>query len=273
MVRSLQRLPIPVINLNPKYAGRLPTITQNNPAAGRLAAEYFRRRGFSNFAFHGYQVDTILDDCRDAYREAVSAAGEPCRYFEFDSRSLPRKLDHFRHYMGHLRQWLRRLPKPVAIFASDAILGRDTANVCGDSGIHVPDEVAILAIGRAPLFCEVTHPELSQIDQNWPQIARKAAETLRAAMAGGPLPREALYVDPIGVVERHSTNTLAIGNDEVTAALVVKDLERRLDILKAVVTAERLGCILHLFRVCRENLAETLGVGELLATPCDRFRA
>jgi hypothetical protein len=37
--------------------------------------------------------------------------------------------------------------------------------------------------------------------------------------------------------------------------------------------SEGLGCILHLFRILGANLAKSLGIRELLATPWDRLRA
>ena len=219
MVRRLRRSRVPAVNVNPAYADRLPTVAQNHPAAGRLAAEYFRRCGFTNFGFHGYQVDTILDDCRDAYRDTIAGFGGECRYFEFDNRGLKRKHDHLLEYMRHLRRWLQRLPKPIAVLVNDAIFGRDTANACADSGIHVPDEVAILCVGRSPLYCEVTRPELSQLDQGWERIALLAAECLDRMIHGETPLQTPRYLEPIGIVERHSTNAMAIDDANVSAAL------------------------------------------------------
>ena len=51
-------------------------------------------------------------------------------------------------YEDDLVDWLKALPKPVAILACNDIRGQQVVNACGEAGIRVPDEVAVLGVIR-----------------------------------------------------------------------------------------------------------------------------
>ena len=63
-----------------------------------------------------------------------------------------------------LAEWLRGLPKPVALLACSDLRGQQVVTVCDQAGIVVPDEVAVLGIDNDDVLCELCNPPLSSID-------------------------------------------------------------------------------------------------------------
>ena len=92
-------------------------------------------------------------------------------------------------YAGELAEWLHGLPKPLALLACNDMRGQQVVTVCEQSGIAVPDEVAVLGIDNDDVQCELCNPPLSSIDPNIEQISYEAAALLDRMMRGEPPPR------------------------------------------------------------------------------------
>ncbi len=102
-------------------------------------------------------------------------------------------------------EWLRQLPKPTAVLASNDIPARTLCQICRLSGLRVPDDVAILGVDNDPHECRLTSPPLSSVEIPAHAIGRLAAETLDRLMRGVRLPSGPMSLDPGGVVAREST--------------------------------------------------------------------
>lgn len=101
--------------------------------------------------------------------------------------------------------WLRKLPKPAAVLASNDIPARALCQICRLSGLRVPEDVAILGVDNDPYECRLTSPLLSSIGIPSHAIGRRAAETLDGLMRGKRSGAASVYLDPGGVVAREST--------------------------------------------------------------------
>lgn len=85
--------------------------------------------------------------------------------------------------------------------------------------IAVPDEVAVLGVGDNRILCESTSPTLSSIDPHGVQTGYQAARLLDEKMQGIPLPKLPIWIPPVGVVTRQSTDAIAVDHPDFIQAL------------------------------------------------------
>jgi LacI family transcriptional regulator len=220
LARQIESLGVPVVNVSWSVVPgtQLPQVLADEGAISRLATEHFQERGFWHFAYVGCSDQlNYIDRCGPMFAEAVARFGcdcvrfQPRRTRQVVARRVPR--------LEELAAWLKGLPKPVAILAWDAVRGRLVTEACWKSGIHVPEEVAVLAGYNDDLMCEISMPPLSGVNQCPERVGYAAAELLDGMMRGRRPPRRPRYIRPAGVVTRRSTDTLAYDDPELVAAI------------------------------------------------------
>ena len=118
-----------------------------------------------------------------------------------------------------LPDWLKHLPKPIAIFSSYDIPARELCDCCLELGIDVPGEVSILGVNNDDVVCELGRPPISSIDIPGIQIGFQAANMLDELLQGKKLEAKSRFLPPLCIVERQSTNIVAIDDHEISAAL------------------------------------------------------
>ena len=188
----------------PALAGRVPHIAEDNHAIGRLAAGHLTRTGVRRFAYFGPADAQNSRDRRDAFVAAVEAAGfavEPHEETE------------------GLTAWLRGLRMPGAVFCFNDRAARLALDACGRFGLRVPEEIAVLGVDDDPLFTAFSSPPLSSIETGMHGVGSLAAEALHRMLASGERPPDPPPVGPVRLVERQSTDVLAIEDAEVAAAV------------------------------------------------------
>jgi len=117
--------------------------------------------------------------------------------------------------------WLRELPKPIGIMAFDDAAAHDLAAACLDADIGVPEHVAIIGVNNDDLLCESAWPPLSSIEADFSRMGYVAAKHLDAILRGEKLAPELRFVKlpPLGVVQRQSTDVLAVDDPNLADAL------------------------------------------------------
>ena len=180
--RRLSRLRRPIVDtafwiVHP----RIPVVDVDNLAVGRMAAEYLLSLGFCHFAFFGnvaaysgLREKAFVQRLTESGVRAAVFHGEPLR--QMSSPTNWKKMD------AQTRRWLHRLPKPVAMFVCNDATARILADLCGQLGLHVPDEVALLGVDDDQLECLLTSPPLSSIAIPGERIGYEAAKLLDRAM-------------------------------------------------------------------------------------------
>jgi LacI family transcriptional regulator len=118
-----------------------------------------------------------------------------------------------------LAAWIKALPRPIGIMAAYDIRGRQVLDVCRELGIHVPDQAAVIGVDNDELLCDFASPSLSSVRPNAVRTGYEAAALLDRLMRGERLAATAILVPPLGVVTRGSTDTLAIDDAEISAAV------------------------------------------------------
>ncbi len=219
LVRACQDLRIPLVDLNdtPPLPG-IPKIRPDNVVIGHLGAEHFLERGFHHFAFAGFINVHWARERRDGFVEALRLAGQVCDVLDVE---WPGNLTPFwdESQTTVLADWLRRLPKPVAVMSCNDLRALQLIAAAHTAGFLVPEEVAVLGANNDSVRCDLCYPPLSSVAANPFQIGYAAAECLDQLMSGLPAPQLDLRIDPVGVATRHSTDVLAISDRNVAAAL------------------------------------------------------
>ena len=199
----------------------VPLIEVDHQAVGRLAAEHFLERQFVHFGFLGSTWAHSSKVRKAGFSSRLAKAGY--RVLSCHAEYLPRLslTADWQQVDDKVYQWLHDLPKPVGILACNDPPARYLAEACRQLGFRVPDTVALLGVDNDELECGLTKPPLSSIALPGEQIGYEAARLLDRLMSGKKPPKRPRIFAPLGVVTRQSTDTMAIEDVIVAAALGV----------------------------------------------------
>ncbi|MBN1393877.1 MAG: substrate-binding domain-containing protein, partial [Pirellulales bacterium] len=111
------------------------------------------------------------------------------------------------------------LPKPLGVMACNDVRGRQIIEACALGGLSVPHDVAVVGVDEDPLLSELSNPPLSSVALNAEQGGYQAAKLLDDLMSGRQKRRQTLFVEPLWVVTRLSTDVFAVEDREVAAAV------------------------------------------------------
>ena len=208
----------------PGFAG----VDQNARLVGQMAARHFIEHRFTNFAFCGYNGRRYSDDRRNAFVRCLKLNHYGCECYRTPSTALKDFEDSvvMREHFGmpsdakSLSRWIRRLPKPVAVFCAHDMRAYQLSEICRAEGLRVPDEVAILGCDDDELVCQFTDPPISSIDQNAVGIGYAAADALQRMFDSPSAVPPTAKVKPLRLVERESTRTYPLSPKWLSDALV-----------------------------------------------------
>ena len=198
---------------------RYPCVVWDSTAIGRMAADYFLERHYTQFAFVGdtYPETYWSVERERSFRKALRAAGHrTCHVYGPCSDAEQRDWAAERPRM---ETWLKALPKPIALFAPNDRRGKQVLDACMDAGVAVPDEVAVLGVDNDEWICEASVPTLSSIQCDPKPAGYRIAEHLDRLMRGAKLKKREFLVEPIRVVTRQSTDWMAIADQQMARAL------------------------------------------------------
>jgi LacI family transcriptional regulator len=224
LLQTIQKLAIPTVDLLSRYeVPGIPHVGQNDRAIARLAGEHLRERGFRCFAYCGFAGAGYSARRRDAFVAWAREAGFEPRVYEgtpdaanVDTGTL--------EALGLLREsalqtWVGSLPRPVALLACNDARGQHVLTACRACGIRVPEELAIVGVDNDEVLCDLADPPLSSVIPATERIGYEGAALLDRLMRGRRPPARPLLFDPLGVMTRLSTDTLAVEDRLVAAAL------------------------------------------------------
>jgi LacI family transcriptional regulator len=206
-------VPLIALDVNTKLKG-IPEILCNNQRIGQMAAEHLLECGFSHFAFCGFDHLTWSQQRCDSFRQTVEHAGHPCNIYEQSQKGVVQSWT--REYLS-IVDWLAALPKPLGLMACNDDRGQQILEACKIAGFSVPEEIAVVGADNDQLECALTAPPLSSVSLNLEKAGYQTAETMDKLFQGKK-PGD-IIVDPIQVVRRQSTDIVAAGDSDVSAAL------------------------------------------------------
>ncbi len=199
-------------------------LTSDSTGAAYMAARCLLEKKLVNFAFVGYPFQSWSAKREVAFTNAIREAGyathayrPPLRF----GRALPWESEE-----PILRKWLKQLPKPIGIMACNDQRGREVLDACESAQIRAPEEVAVVGVDADELFCELCSPPLTSVALNSEKGGFLAAKTLDEMMKGVEPEVKHILVEPVGVVERRSSNIVLVDDEDVAEALRIIHTER-----------------------------------------------
>ena len=221
----------------------IPNITGDYIRTGKMAAEYFLAKGFTNFGFFGYNGVCWSDERCESFRSRLEkTAPEGMTFHMYDGQNI----DNMWYYdQSELTGWLKGLPKPIAIMSCDDNQGNILIQACDLCGINVPFDVAIIGVDNDEILCNMTNPSMSTINVDI-EGGGAAAAAMAAKMVNDPAYRgEDIVLQPLTVVERLSSSLFATNDKEVLMALrfIQANIDTKIsvtDILSCVPISRRL---------------------------------
>ena len=213
---SSRRLPVVGFGFAPSHALR-PRVSADGGACGRMAAEYFLCRGFRQLAFVGKGHVANARAMAAAFAEAAAGAAVPCEVRM--EPKLPVRHPPLERYLEEVISWLRGLLKPAGLMIFSDILGNRITQACEMGGWHIPQDISLVSVGNNEHRCAISTPALSSIDVDPERIGREAAQVVDAMLKGGKRRRDEILVPPAAVVERGSSDVIAVGDPPVAAAI------------------------------------------------------
>jgi len=197
----------------------IPLVHVNNTLIGGAAAEHLLERGLRQFGFCGFSELNWAEQRRLAFEQAVAAAGCPCRFFRIPLHT--RSDSSWETQQERLAAWIQRLPKPIGIMACYDPVGQKILEACRRADVVVPDQVAVVGVDNDETICDVCNPPLSSVIANHARVGYEAAVLLDRLMHGARTPKRSCWIEPTGVAVRHSSDTVAVGDEDVVAALTL----------------------------------------------------
>ena len=217
--------PTPVVFFNQSFenlSSHCFTIRHDSKSTGVLAARELLLHGIPNFAYIPAPTNPFWSQERElGYADALSLNGKGCLRFSW-ARGTVGATEKTRS----LQAFLRKLPKPCAVFAANDAIGAEVITAARLSDIAIPDDIAVLGVDNSSDICEHTNPTLSSIEPDFRRGGNLAMLMLLAIMREGKSfrgSRQRTFGD-LRIVRRLSTKRLQRADPIVTRAL---DLIRR----------------------------------------------
>lgn len=215
MVKHLKSCKLPTVNVSSlTFKGSdFPRVTIDWPTAAELAETHFRERSLQNFAYAGPLYLSYVREHENAFEKKLAESGTPCHVFKPEGHEFKENRDNA--YTAQLIPWLKSLPKPVGIFTWGFQIGRDIITACRKADIVVPHDVAVLGGDYDELLSDACLPALSGIVTPARQIGYQAMKILHSLIQGIPPPASTVFIKPLEIEDRMSTEMLAINDPRI----------------------------------------------------------
>jgi len=195
-------------------------VLEDHAHAAQLVAEHFLSRGFSNFMFYSDTANWSYDERGRGFVDALRKADHACVWLKWHDSSL---YHTDREQWNRKRVWLaaelKKLPKPLAVFAASDQQALDVMEAAEIAGVTVPDQIALVGAENYLLAADAMQIPVSSVDTNLETLGYRGAELLDRLMKGKPIPKEPTRIPAAGVVVRKSSDLLAVEHPGVSRSL------------------------------------------------------
>ena len=203
----LNDLDIPIVlQNNSDRSNVFSNLTGDYDSTGRMAADYFRKKLYTEYAFFGIK-DIVWSEerCKGYKEEVLKNNGNFYSYVE----------DLSGDNRENILEWLKCLPKPIALFCCDDAHAQFITETCKIAGINVPDDIAILGVDDDELLCSISDPPISSIEMNVEQGGYTTCKKLHDLILSNSKNPFNVWINPLGIKERASTSILNVVDPHV----------------------------------------------------------
>jgi LacI family transcriptional regulator len=226
MEAVIVRTGLPCVDVRGAFDLDMPLVETNEHSTCQLAFKHLSSRGFRHFAFCGFEGANYSERRLRYFRELAETSGNSFASYQ---SPLPRSsgaelMLSSREQIAllstdSLTKWLLALPKPIGLFACNDVCGQQVLNACRESGIAVPEQIAVLGVDNDTVHCELSEPPLSSIQLNALEIGRVASQLLDDMIDHRGTPPAKTFIDAAGLVIRQSTDIVAVEDPVVARAI------------------------------------------------------
>jgi len=205
---NVRRMPASVravVNISNRLANPpVPSVLNDDVAAGHLAADHLLAAGFHHLAYYGYPGEHFSRLRRRGLVERANARRVRAHVF----RSPHDPYTRWDHWLHDVARWMRRLPDRTGILASDDGHATDLLNLASKAGRAIPAELGVMGVNNdSSIRSFLDGISLSSVELDYPTVGIRAARLLQRILGGERIPRRHReLVAPIGVVVRSSTD-------------------------------------------------------------------
>lgn len=210
---------LPTVELGiARPAQTMPHVTGNNVDMGETAAKHFMDRGFRNFAWYSKSGHRIAEDRFKGFSDALKKRGFSCQRLVLEDK-FPAGEFSWQAQQEWISGTICAHPLPCAVYAFNDLQAVDLIAACLFAGIRIPEEVAVMGTDDDPLICPTAAVPLSSIKHDVEAVGYRAAQELDAIINGAPSERKIIQIPHHGIAIRQSTNSFAVNDPHVAAAL------------------------------------------------------
>lgn len=216
-VKALRKRKVPVVDLTFNHPElRLPRVSGDHVALGKLAREHFEERNFLNFAWYSTGWLNI-------HKLRYQGFGSPEAKWIFSEEAPSGRLDDFAYFDRWLGEKLKTAPKPLALLTYDDADAARAEGAALAAGLSVPDDIAIMGIGGDRLICENQPVPLSSVEHDQVRTGYEGAALLEKLMnrrgKSNHPDNRTILIPPRGITVRASTDFIATKSPVVRKAL------------------------------------------------------
>ncbi len=199
---------------------KLAEIESDDVAVGVMGAQHLLGKGFRNFGFVGEKGGIEWSQLRErGFASELAKSGHSAAVYEISWGVELQKIVPGKAEDGELNDWLVSQPRPLALMACNDWIARVISRCCLDLGLRVPEDIAILGVDNDDLSTAISNPPLSSVIVPWGRMGRAGARLLDRLLDGETIAAGVELMPPAGVVERASTGTVAIEDEDVRKAV------------------------------------------------------
>ena len=209
LLKFLAQCDKPTVNVEGRRLGTpYPRVYTDTRQAVELAFHHLHGRGFTRFGFYGYENSTRKVE----FLKLLEEKGLPCAILDESNNSWEAET-------RRVKAWLKSQQSPLAVFCWTDYAGARFMDMALSLGYKIPDEIAVIGMDNETLVCDCTAVRLSSVRTDLHRVGYLGAAQLDRLMAGKKPSAADQLIPPHEVVERGSTDTLAVGSPLVAKAV------------------------------------------------------
>lgn len=206
--------------------GGFPRVVPDNLEIGRRAAAHLVECAVRHFAFLArgetfYREPQFAPGIRRYARQRLKGFRDELRRYAIEPhvhylKGRPLwKPTSWQEIQAEVMSFLETLPPQTGLFVVDDALATVVLRAADALGITIPESLAVVGFGNDLIYCYSTLPALSTTPFPGFEIGRNAARILHQQMLGGKTAIPSLTVPVADVVQRDSTDVLAIPDEHI----------------------------------------------------------
>jgi LacI family transcriptional regulator len=197
-----------------------PRVLEDHAHAARLVAQHFLSRGLRHFLFYSDADNWSYEERGQGFVKALKEEGHHCGWLRWHQSIAYRSgRQEWRRKRDWLAACIKRLEKPVGIFAANDEQALDVLECCEELGVAVPEEVGIVGAENNLLAPDNMPKPISSVDTNLELLGYRGAAVLDDLMQRRPPPKQPIRIPAASLVVRKSSDLLAVNHRGVARSL------------------------------------------------------